>query len=308
MVPVMTGFRWLNGYRTQSGLGYPQGQRAAGVRWWRLLLAVPVGMAAYIALITLVVMLWPESMQNDILLRPQTISGEQFLNELTGLHLSLIILIPVVWLMLLIMGQSWSQLLSLTGRFRWQLFGRAYLLTMLLALLASLFSLADPSWRLQWNPYWLGFALIILLLTPLQAMAEELVFRGIVNQSIGRWFRQPLTSFLIAMVLSSVLFAWIHGDQQSPLLWFDRFWLGCLLAWLVWRTGGLEMAIAIHIANNQWAFALDVAGGQWRDMLQESAITTTEIVLHLLMMTGVVIALDRYYQRQQWQITRDTAG
>ena len=59
------------------------------------------------------------------------------------------------------------------------------------------------------------------------------------------------------MVVSSVVFALLHGTQNLP-LFVDRLAFGLLAAVLVWRTGGLEAGIAAHVINN--VFAYSVAG------------------------------------------------
>lgn len=95
----------------------------------------------------------------------------------------------------------------------------------------------------------LVLALVVLLTTPLQAAGEEYVFRGYLMQAIGSWSRNRW----IALVGTATLFALAHGVQNFP-LFFDRFTFGIIAGWLVIRTGGLEVGIAMHILNNFVAF------------------------------------------------------
>ena len=95
-----------------------------------------------------------------------------------------------------------------------------------------------------------------LLLVPLQAAAEEYVFRGWLLQAVGAYLRTPW----VAIAFQAVLFAAAHG-------WGTRLGLpgpgrhGRALGWLTVRTGGLEAAIALHVVNNLVAFTVAAAFG-----------------------------------------------
>ena len=96
---------------------------------------------------------------------------------------------------------------------------------------------------------WLGFLLVLLITSPLQAVAEEVFFRGYLLQAIGSASGRAW----VGIVASALLFAFFHGSQ-SPALFAHRFVFGLLAGWLVLRTGGLEAGIAAHIINNLFAF------------------------------------------------------
>ena len=95
--------------------------------------------------------------------------------------------------------------------------------------------------------------MVILLTSPLQAVAEEIFFRGYLMQALGSLVARPW----FGIVISAVVFALLHGLQNPP-LFVDRLAFGLLAGWLVWRTGGLEAGIAAHVVNN--VFAYGVAG------------------------------------------------
>lgn len=99
----------------------------------------------------------------------------------------------------------------------------------------------------QWL-YLLPFSLIAVLV---QVSAEEIVFRGYVQQQIAARFKSPL----IWMVLPSVLFALGHylpdSAGENALLiavWAGVF--GIMMADLTARAGTLGPAIAVHLWNN----------------------------------------------------------
>lgn len=99
---------------------------------------------------------------------------------------------------------------------------------------------------------------LILLLVPLQSAAEEYLFRGVLMQTIGAWLRHPAW----AIVLPVPLFVVGHSYDLPGQVSVATFAL--VSGWLVWRTGGLEAAIALHVANNVIVCAMGWAG--WYDL------------------------------------------
>jgi membrane protease YdiL (CAAX protease family) len=97
---------------------------------------------------------------------------------------------------------------------------------------------------------------IVLLLVPVQAAAEEYIFRGYLMQSIGRWLRHPA----FAILLPVPLFVLGHGYDLLGQIGVGLFAVAA--GWLTWRTGGLEAAIALHVVNNLSAFLLSLVGVQ----------------------------------------------
>ena len=72
-----------------------------------------------------------------------------------------------------------------------------------------------------------GFIVIALLTTPLQAAGEEYLFRGFLLQSLGA----TRLSAPVCWVVSGALFATAHG-QFDPPLFADRWLIGIVFAWL----------------------------------------------------------------------------
>ncbi len=103
------------------------------------------------------------------------------------------------------------------------------------------------------QPGAVGWLIAILLTAPLQAVAEEVLFRGYLLQAIGMAVRNDV----FAVVASALLFAIFHGTQNFW-LFSSRLAFGLLAGFLVVRTGGLEAPIAAHITNNLLAFGAAV--------------------------------------------------
>lgn len=102
---------------------------------------------------------------------------------------------------------------------------------------------------------WLALLIPSLVFIAIQTSAEEIVFRGYVQQQLAARFRSPL----IWMVLPSALFALGHylpdmaGDNALLIaIWAGVF--GILMADLTARSGSLGPAIAVHFLNNVSAF------------------------------------------------------
>lgn len=127
-----------------------------------------------------------------------------------------------------------------------------------LQLLVAALSLGDPaiSPGLGFADFlaYLPFALPGILI---QSGAEELLFRGYLQQQLAARFRSPV----IWMGLPSALFAAGHylpesfgGNAVAIVLW--AFLFGCLAADLTARTGNIGAALALHTANNAAAMLL----------------------------------------------------
>jgi len=98
----------------------------------------------------------------------------------------------------------------------------------------------------------LPFLAAVLVLTPIQCVTEELVFRGYAMQGLGLLTRRPL---LIA-VASSLIFTLPHllnpevHLHGTLIMAANYFVIGMLLATITLRDGRLELAIGLHSANN----------------------------------------------------------
>ena len=136
----------------------------------------------------------------------------------------------------------------------------------------------------EFTPEIRDFLLVVLLLTPLQAAAEEYAFRGYLLQAFGGFVRHPA----FAVGLSSLLFAFAHGFGQDIPIFFDRLAFGVVAGTLVIVTGGLEAGIAMHVLNNWLAFsaalaygdmgsALNPTGGTWWSI----PVTLTQSLVYL---------------------------
>lgn len=115
---------------------------------------------------------------------------------------------------------------------------------------------------------WAIYLALILVTSPLQAAAEEFFFRGYLQQAIGSLAGRAW----VGVACSALVFAIFHGDQNVA-LFAHRLGFGLIAGTLVWATGGLEAAIAVHVANNVFAFGYALFTGGVATLKATSAIS-----------------------------------
>jgi len=88
------------------------------------------------------------------------------------------------------------------------------------------------------------FFIACLILVPLQSIAEEYIFRGLLMQSLESWFNIPI----LALLIQAVIFAAFHGYNSLAI--FGVFVSGLVMGFFTWKTNGLEVGAALHTVNN----------------------------------------------------------
>ena len=91
---------------------------------------------------------------------------------------------------------------------------------------------------------------VVTVLGPLQCISEEYLFRGLLMQTFGSWFRIPV----IAVILESVLFAAMHPYDMMGKI--GIIVTGTVFSLSAWMGRGIEVSSAFHIANNMTIFYL----------------------------------------------------
>ncbi|MFY1705818.1 CPBP family intramembrane glutamic endopeptidase, partial [Micromonospora sp. WMMA1923] len=102
----------------------------------------------------------------------------------------------------------------------------------------------QPSGWPGFGPYLTTVTIVAVFLIG-QVTAEEYISRGVILQSVGRFFRSPWP----AIGGQAVVFAALHGPGT---VWGVLLVLtmGVALGWLAVVTGGIEAGIAFHLAVN----------------------------------------------------------
>jgi membrane protease YdiL (CAAX protease family) len=155
-------------------------------------------------------------------------------------------------------------------------------------------------------------ALAVLVLTPLQSTAEELLFRGYLLQGLALLTRNPV----VLALSTGFLFMLPHLSNPEisagfvPLTLY--YWsFGVLLALVTIRSQGLELAIGMHAGNN--LFAGLIANYDTSALTTSSIFVIKELepiyglVSFLVMACVFYVATDRIASRQNPRLKRSLA-
>jgi membrane protease YdiL (CAAX protease family) len=135
------------------------------------------------------------------------------------------------------------------------------------------------------------FLVVVLVLTPIQAGTEELVFRAYAMQGLALLTRRPA----LVAVASSLIFTVPHllnpevHEHGILVMAANYFAIGMLLATITLRDGRLELAIGLHAMNN--VFLALVANYEGSALTTESVFTARELDPLYTLVTLVIGAL-----------------
>ncbi|MFF4037269.1 CPBP family intramembrane glutamic endopeptidase [Streptomyces sp. NPDC001816] len=225
-------------------------------RWWRPLVGTLV--VAVVYMIVLAVLYGVADEWGSRRGYPKDPDGFVEFGAVPGTALDLMAIaagIPVVLLAVRWIGQRPAGTLSsVTGRLRWRWLALCALTALPILALSTGGMLLLPDdggeefrWA-GWTVFGPALAMLVVLV-PLQAAAEEYVFRGWLTQAVGGFVRSPW----FALLPQAVLFAAAHG-WGTPWGFADLVVFGAAAGWLTWRTGGLEASVVLHTVNNLFAF------------------------------------------------------
>lgn len=282
---------------------YHQFWRAPGCGWWRGLVIVALAFVAFALLGVVVVSL---AVGIEIGVTGQDM--DQALADLAAGRLSAVgivanslgiaMLLPVIFLLGLISGQRPGYLSSVVGRIRWGWLWQALLLCSPLFLLFVAFDIWSTDYEFEVRTGTWAFLIALMLVTPLQSAAEEYLVRGLVLRTVGSWIPGPSVAFGISATVSSLVFVSLHASTD---LWFNLvyFAFGFAAAYLTWRTGGLEAAVALHVMNNIFAMAI-VPFTDWTTLFDRSAgVGSPAVLVQLVPIVGSVLLLEWAARRRQ---------
>ncbi|GAA3368187.1 hypothetical protein GCM10020367_05520 [Streptomyces sannanensis] len=237
---------------------------AAFHRWWRPLLGTLMLVCGSVLVTVFFYILadelgraagYPELPDGDVDFGP--VLGTALDLAFIALDLPLVLL-AVRW----VGGRPAGTVSSVAGRPRWRWLAWCLLAAVPAMVLLPVVAIFLPEEQggagaagvwVGWQTFLLSLAMLVALV-PLQAAAEEYVFRGWLLQAAGSFVRSPL----VAVLPQAVLFAAAHGWGTA---WgfTDLVFFGLAAGWLTIRTGGLEASIALHVMNNLLAFGLSAA-------------------------------------------------
>lgn len=235
---------------------------------------------------------------------------------LAFLNVALILAIPSAWFCTRVfhgLRPRWLASVAPRIRWRWLLasFGIALVSLVIAILLGALLPSSGDGAELSgsvndFTSTSRDFLLVIVLLTPLQAIAEEYAFRGYLTQAFGGLFGDRAASRYLAVLAPALLFAAAHGGQSVP-IFIDRLAFGIVAGILVIATGGLEAGIAYHVLNNLLAFGLALTFGDMTETLNPEGGGWADVVVSFVK-SAIFVALSIVVARRMGVATRTRPG
>lgn len=215
-------------------------------RWYKPILVFIIGLILMLIfqLILLVVFgaIYGESAMDII-----TGGGYEVLNTNLGeifTDLSVIVMIPALYIATkIVRDRPFSSYASSRGGWNFKLYLKALIIPFIALMVFQgidvVINGADGTYHFS-----ILFLIASLILVPLQCTAEEFVYRGLIMQTFGSWFKIPV----LAIVLQAIIFSVSHGYNSLGLV--EVFVSGLIFGFLTWKTNGIEVSSAMHTANN----------------------------------------------------------
>ncbi|MFC0674362.1 CPBP family intramembrane glutamic endopeptidase [Brachybacterium hainanense] len=268
--------------------------------WWRPLVILPVLAIAMfgvqIVLLMIVVLLEYALTGRD----PADPSMTPLM--LLATNLSLLVLAPLALLLLVLVGGApWRSALRLGRTFSWRRLGS--LLLVFGVLIGAVYAVTSMIWPLGTTPVitatTVALIAVALLSTPLQAAAEEVVFRGVITAAIASWVRPARIAIVLGITVSSVLFGLAHGAGDPWLIaYYVTFGLSMALMALISR--GLEAPIAFHVMNNVISMVIGaVSAGGGGLVIDRSAGAGGPFMLVFIALDLVAVAIVWLLERRR---------
>lgn len=179
-------------------------------------------------------------------------------------------LVPLIWLMLRLNGERWSQI----GFARPKNFGWAIAVGVLAGVLIELFAVyvttplissffgTEPDYS-EFKEIRGNLMLLVIFLGlswTLAAFGEEICFRGFLMKRLALVFGESRVAWLVALLLSSILFGWGHTEQGVS-GWIQEGLSGFILGVLFLSVKrNLVVPIVAHGVSNTLAFILIYLG------------------------------------------------
>lgn len=158
--------------------------------------------------------------------------------------LSIIVTLPSIYLASkIVKDRPFSSYASSRGGFNVKLYFKALIIPLILYIVYEIVNVFVVGTK-GTNHFSIIFFILVLICVPLQCIAEEFAFRGLIMQSIGSWVKIPL----LVIVIQSVIFALLHGYNSLGVI--EVFIMGIFYGFFTWKTNGIEVSSALHTVNN----------------------------------------------------------
>lgn len=233
--------------------------------WWRYLISFPAILFLWFSVGSVPVMLLLAyvSLDNDPA-TGYTATGFTGVPVIPNFLVTILSFVPLFVAVLLavrfVHARALQTLLTGAAHVRWtRMFAGAGVWLVLAALFSLVESVLYPGrYILTFQPVLLVvYAVIALILIPVQTSAEELFFRGYLLQ----WMGLRLKNIWLLALLNGALFFLPHivNPEMSVdfiLVGLGYFAMGLFLAFITLKDNGIELALGMHAANNLFSALL----------------------------------------------------
>ena len=186
---------------------------------------------------------------------------------------------------LIINDRPFSSYSSSRGGWNWKIFGKMMLVAFVVCGVPNII-LVIVDGKTGVNRFTVVGFIALTLLGPLQCVAEEYLFRSVIMQTIGSWFKLPI----LGLIFSTVIFLMLHPYNIIGVIAVGISGLGMGITVLL--TKGLEASSAVHIANNMVAFYASGLG--WGAI--KSEVDVRDIIVDVLVYVvyiGFIVYADK---------------
>ena len=164
-------------------------------------------------------------------------------------YMILVIAIPAIYLASrIVKDRPFSSYASSLGGWRWKLYFKCMAVPLVIYVIFNIASSLTDGSAIniqQISPLmFIAFAITI----PLQCIAEEYLFRGLIMQSFGSWFNIPI----LAIIIQALAFGATHSYNSIGVVTIILG--GVVYGLLAWKTNGIEASSALHTINNLTVF------------------------------------------------------
>jgi uncharacterized protein len=175
-------------------------------------------------------------------------------------HIVYIFALVGIWIgVRFIHKRKFRSLITGDDRVNWKKIIWGFLIFAGLFLLTSgldfLFNADDYAWNnVSFSQFFFLF-LVVLLFVPIQTTVEELLFRGLLLQWVGKKIKNPiLLALIVGVIFGSLHFSNPEMNDSAILVGLDYLLAGFALTFIAVKTGSLELSIGAHAANNMMIF------------------------------------------------------
>ena len=261
-------------------------------RWYKPILVFIIALILYFILTLVLVAVFSEIYGQS--LRESILSGGyEVMNTEMGQifsELGVIIMLPSLYIATkIVKDRPFSSYASSRGGWNHKLFFKALIIPFIVFLVIGFIQNAIVGSGGEYH-FSILFFIITLILAPLQSIAEEYVYRGLIMQTFGSWFNLPV----LAVILQAIIFALSHGYNSLGNL--EMLVFGLLMGFLAWKSNGIEVTSAFHAGNNL-ALALLVMFGM---QVSTSNVQMNEAIISFIVDIALVIVIYYIGKKSNW--------